>query len=223
MQKKTHWDEVYSTRPADAVSWYQSHAEQSLALIRGTGSPLSASIIDVGGGASTLVDDLLADGYTRLTVLDLSTAALEVARNRLGSRAAHVSWLEGDVTTIQLPARHFDIWHDRAVFHFLTSEIDRRAYVANVMRSVKPQGHVIVATFAEDGPTRCSGLPVARYSPEQLHGEFGSSFAFVKKEREEHRTPAGMVQKFIYCYCRLESPAATGTATGNAAMPSGRT
>lgn len=203
MQSKAHWDHVYSTKPVDAVSWYQPHAEQSLALIRGTGTARSGAIIDVGGGASTLVDDLLAEGYTDLTVLDLSAAALESARRRLGPRAGLVTWLEGDVTAVELPAHHYDVWHDRAVFHFLTEEEDRKAYVASVLRSVKPLGHVIVATFAEDGPSQCSGLPVVRYSPEQLHAEFGTAFALLKQEREAHHTPLGTVQKFIYCYCRV--------------------
>ncbi len=203
MQSKEHWEHVYSTKPVESVSWYQEHAEQSLALIRSTGVPLSASIIDVGGGASRLVDDLLDHGYLSVTVLDLAGAALEAAKRRLGSRASSVTWLEADVTTASLREHTFDIWHDRAVFHFLISEEDRRAYVANVLRSVKPQGHVIVATFAEDGPAQCSGLPVMRYSPEQLHNEFGDSFALLKQEREAHHTPFGTVQKFIYCYCRV--------------------
>lgn len=202
MQRKMHWENVYSTKPADTVSWYQPHAEQSLAMIRNTGVPRSGAIIDVGGGASTLVDDLVAEGYQNLTVLDLSAAALKVAKRRLRSRAELVDWREGDITTAELPDRHFDIWHDRAVFHFLTAEQDRRAYVANVMRAVKPLGHIIIATFAADGPTKCSGLPVMRYSAEQLHAEFGASFTLVEQEHESHHTPAGTIQKFVYCYCR---------------------
>lgn len=203
MKSQEHWEHVYSSKSAETVSWYQPHAEHSLALIRGTGVPRTGSIIDVGGGASTLADDLLVDGYTSLSVLDLSATALEAARQRLGARADAVRWLVGDVTTIRLPERSYDVWHDRAVFHFLTSEQDRRAYVANVQRSVKPQGHVIVATFAEDGPTQCSGLPVMRYSAEELHAQFGTSFALLSHEREDHHTPFGTVQRFTYCYCRL--------------------
>lgn len=203
MQSKDHWERVYSTKAVEAVSWYQPHAERSLALIRGTGVPDTASIIDVGGGASTLVDDLLADGYASLTVLDLSSTALEAARRRLGTRADAVRWLEGDVTTVQFPEHAFDVWHDRAVFHFLTGEEERRAYVANVLRSVKPFGHVIVATFADDGPTQCSGLPVVRYTAEGLHAQFGEAFSLLKQEREAHHTPFGTVQKFIYCHFRL--------------------
>ena len=206
MPSKDHWERIYSTKPSTRVSWYQEHARQSLRLIHDTGIPRSASIIDVGGGASTLVDDLVQEGYESVTVLDLSATALDTAKARLGERAGTVQWLEGDIVRLALPERAYDVWHDRAVFHFLTSEADRRAYVAQVLRSVKPQGHVIVATFAEDGPTQCSGLPVMRYSPDELHGQFGTGFSLLKQEREEHRTPAGTTQKFIYCYCRVASP-----------------
>lgn len=203
MDSKQHWERVYATKSPESVSWYQEHAERSLALIREIGVPRSASIIDVGGGASTLVDDLIALGYTSPSVLDLSAAALEGARRRLGNRAASVIWREADVTTAALPRQAYDVWHDRAVFHFLTEERARRAYVANVLRSVRPSGHVIVATSGEAGPEKCSGLQVARYSPERLHAEFGSSFTLIRHEREEHKTPWGASQEFIYCYCRI--------------------
>ena len=202
MQPKNHWEHVYSTKKTESVSWFQEHAEQSMRLIRGTGVPYSAGIIDVGGGASTLVDDLLRSGYCAVSVLDLAAAALSVAKARLGKRASEVQWTEGDITKVLLPVHAFDVWHDRAVFHFLTSKEDREAYVDTVLRSVKPGGHVIVATFAEDGPIQCSGLPVMRYGPSELHAEFGSPFSLVQHEREEHHTPFGTVQKFVYCYCR---------------------
>ncbi|WP_420473666.1 class I SAM-dependent methyltransferase [Noviherbaspirillum sp. ST9] len=202
MQQKDHWETVYSTKPADGVSWYQQHADRSLGLIGGTGVPLNASIIDVGGGVSTLVDDLLSKGYSSLTVLDISHAALAAAQARLGDQARNVTWLEANITSANLPVHAYDVWHDRAVFHFLTSEEDRKAYVQTVLRSVKPGGHVIVATFAEDGPLQCSGLPVRRYSAPELHAEFGTPFTLLKHEREEHHTPFGTVQKFVYCYCR---------------------
>ena len=205
MQSKEYWDRVYATKPADSVSWFQEHAEQSLRLIRGTGVPRSAAIIDVGGGASTLVDDLLAQGYSNLTVLDLSSSALNAAKQRLGSAAARVQWIEASITEVDLPAHTYDVWHDRAVFHFLTDPAARHAYVAAVLRSVKPGGHVIVATFDEDGPTQCSGLPVMRYSADELHAEFGAPFTLLAHEKEEHHTPFGTVQKFIYCYCRKSS------------------
>ena len=202
MPSKDHWERVYSTKPTDAVSWFQAHAEHSVRLIRGTGVARSAALIDVGGGASTLVDDLLADGYGAITVLDLSAAALAAAKTRLGAAAQKVNWLEGDITKIALPPHAFDVWHDRAVFHFLTDKGDRQAYVEAVLHAVKPGGHVIVATFAEDGPLQCSGLPVMRYGPTELHAEFGAPFALVQHEREAHRTPFGTLQSFVYCYCR---------------------
>ncbi|MEW6466897.1 MAG: class I SAM-dependent methyltransferase [Pseudomonadota bacterium] len=206
MHAKDHWNHVYATKPATGVSWYQEHAEQSLRLIRQTGLGPGAAIIDVGAGASTLVDDLLDEGHTALTVLDLSASALATAQARLGPRAQAVRWLEGNILDVDLAPQSFDLWHDRAVFHFLTTEAERQAYVRQVLRAVKPEGHVIVATFAEDGPTQCSGLPVMRYSPTELHGQFGDPFVLLGHEREEHQTPFGTRQKFIYCYCRLASP-----------------
>ncbi len=202
MPAKDHWERVYATRATNAVSWFQEHADLSLRLIRGTGVASDGSIIDVGGGASTLVDDLLADGFTNLAVLDLSAAALTAARVRLGPRAASVNWLEADITSTTLAARTYDVWHDRAVFHFLTAPQERDAYVQAVLRAVKPGGHVIVATFAEDGPAQCSGLPVVRYSAEELHAEFGDRFSLLRHEKEAHNTPFGTVQQFVYCYCR---------------------
>ena len=200
-----HWDQVYSTKPADHVSWFQVHAARSLRLIRATGVPLGASIIDVGGGASTLVDDLLHAGYQSLTVLDLSGVALATAQARVGSSTRRVRWIEADITDAALPADAYDVWHDRAVFHFLTSAQDRRAYVAAALRAVKPGGHVIVATFAEDGPTQCSGLPVMRYSAASLQAEFGAPFVLLRQEQEEHHTPSGSMQKFVYCHFRKDT------------------
>jgi len=202
MDRKQHWEQVYVTKAPDSVSWFQGHAEQSLRLIHNTGLGKNAAIVDVGGGASTLVDDLVAEGYTDLTVLDLSAAALAVAKQRLGSCAEAVYWMEGDVTRAEFPRHRFDIWHDRAVFHFLTETDDRHAYVERVMHAVRPGGHVIVATFAENGPEKCSGLPVMRYQPESLHAEFGEAFVLVGHENETHHTPSGAVQQFVYCYCR---------------------
>ena len=202
MQSKQHWEKVYTSKAPDTVSWFQPHAQLSLELIKSTGAGLDAGIIDVGGGASTLVDDLLAEGYTDLTVLDLSHAALEAARRRMGAQAGKVRWIEADVTTVDLPDKRYDIWHDRAVFHFLTEAQEREAYVRTVFRSVKPGGHVIIATFAEDGPEQCSGLPVMRYRPDELHDEFGEAFTLLQHRKEAHHTPAGAVQQFVYCYCR---------------------
>lgn len=205
MQSKEHWDRVYATKPTASVSWFQEHAEQSLRLIRSTGVPRSGSIIDVGGGASTLVDDLLTEGYSALTILDLSTSALNAAKQRLGPLAARVQWIEASITEVDLPVHAYDVWHDRAVFHFLTDPAARQAYVAAVLRSVKPGGHVIVATFDKDGPTQCSGLPVMGYSADELHAEFGAPFTLLAHVKEAHHTPFGTVQKFVYCYCRKSS------------------
>jgi SAM-dependent methyltransferase len=199
---REHWERVYSSRPSSDVSWFQRRAERSLALIQASGIARSDAIIDVGGGASTLVDDLLVAGYTALTVLDISSAALATARDRLGPRAGSVTWLQGDVTELPLPARAYALWHDRAVFHFLATSPARRAYVLAAGAAVKPGGHLIVATFAEDGPARCSGLPVVRYSPEQLHAQFGAEFTLLGHEREVHRTPSGATQNFIFCHWR---------------------
>lgn len=205
MQSKEHWEQVYTTKAATNVSWFQEHAQRSVHLIEQTEVAKNASIIDVGGGASTLVDDLLGQGYSNITVLDLSETALVAARVRLGEHARGVAWLAGDITQIELPRHAYDVWHDRAVFHFLTTRQEREAYVHAVLRAVKPGGYVIVATFAEDGPEKCSGLPVMRYSADGLHAEFGAPFTLLQREREEHHTPFGTVQKFIYCLCRMAS------------------
>jgi ubiquinone/menaquinone biosynthesis C-methylase UbiE len=202
MQSKDHWEKVYSTKATDAVSWFQQHADLSLDLIKATGIDNTAAIIDVGGGASTLVDDLLASGFTDLSVLDLSAAALTAARKRLDTHASAVQWIEADITKADLPANRFDVWHDRAVFHFLVTPEDRAAYVQAVLHSVKPGGHVIVATFAENGPSQCSGLPVMRYRADELHAEFGESFLLSDHQEETHHTPFGTMQQFLYCYCR---------------------
>ncbi len=201
MEAKSHWNEVYSTKSSEAVSWYQPHATLSLEMIRSVANGKSARIVDVGGGASSLVDDLLAEGMTQVGVLDISGAALDVARQRLGEQAARVRWMEGDITTIPLEKSSIDIWHDRAVFHFLTDAADRAAYVAQVRHAVRPGGHVIVAAFGPDGPLECSGLPVVRYAPGALHAEFGGAFELLEHMKEDHHTPAGLVQHFVYCHC----------------------
>jgi len=205
MTRKSHWDAVYANTASKTLSWYQRRPTLSLQLIGRTALPKSARIIDVGGGESSLVDGLLSRGYGDITVLDLSRAALERARARLGKAdAARVEWREGDILDTDLPGEQFDIWHDRAVFHFLTTPHERDTYIQRVESAVRPGGHVIVATFAEDGPTRCSGLPVARYSPTELHDTFGSAFRLVASEHEVHRTPSGAEQRFTYCWCRYD-------------------
>jgi 2-polyprenyl-3-methyl-5-hydroxy-6-metoxy-1,4-benzoquinol methylase len=204
MASKAHWEAVYGSKAPDAVSWYRAHLERSLELIEWSCADKSASIIDVGGGESTLVDDLLGRGYRSITVLDISEKALEVARERLGPRASQVSWIAADITKAHLPARRYDVWHDRAVFHFLTDPADRAAYVRQVASSVRVGGHVIVATFGPEGPTKCSGLDVVRYDADSLHGEFGAAFKMEGSGTEIHHTPFGTTQQFLYCLCRVE-------------------
>lgn len=198
MYTKAHWDLVHSTRAPDTVSWYRPHLDTSLALIEHAGAGPSASIIDIGGGQSTLVSDLLARGYQNLTVLDISAAAIEKARERFGESADRIRWIAADVTQADLPANTYDIWHDRAVFHFLTSQAQRAAYVQQAVRSLKPGGHLILATFASNGPTRCSGLEVCRYSGESLARELGDHFHLLESMEELHHTPTGAVQPFVY-------------------------
>lgn len=204
MDTKTHWEKVYATKAPDAVSWYRAHLETSLALIERAAETRSASIIDIGAGESTLVDDLLLRGYKNLSVLDVSETAIEATKRRLGSAAEQVRWLVGDVVEIELERHAYDLWHDRAVFHFLTTPERRLAYVQQVTRAVKRGGHVIVSTFGPDGPTKCSGLEVMRYDAESLHGEFGGRFRLVESSKELHETPFGTTQQFLYCYCRFE-------------------
>ena len=202
MQSRKHWENVYSTKSENELSWFQQHARLSMKLIHQYAPEKTSSIIDVGGGASTLVDDLLGNGYSNISVLDLSDKALTKSRLRLGKISSHVKWIVADVTQASLPAHGFDVWHDRAVFHFLNSEEERHAYVQAVLDAVKPGGLVIIATFAEDGPTSCSGLAVSRYSASQLHAEFGEAFQMLGHEKESHHTPLGKEQKFVYCCFR---------------------
>jgi ubiquinone/menaquinone biosynthesis C-methylase UbiE len=202
MNTKTHWETIHQTKTPTQVSWYQEHSLLSLQFITNTGVDKSGQIIDIGGGISTLVDDLLANDYQNISVLDISAASLHTAQQRLSSQAQKVNWIEADITQAQLPHQFYDVWHDRAVFHFLTNAQDRQKYVETVRRSVKQGGHVIVATFAPDGPQKCSGLDVVRYSEDSLHNEFGDDFEVVDSTRETHHTPFGTDQKFVYCYCR---------------------
>jgi trans-aconitate methyltransferase len=197
MSRQEHWNQVYQTKATDAVSWYQRRPELSLALIAASGVTKDAGIIDVGGGASTLVDFLLDDGYTRLAVLDLSGVALAHSRSRLGARADAVEWLEADVTSFD-PPRRFGLWHDRAVFHFLTAASDRRGYVATLRKTLQPGGAVVMATFAPDGPPKCSGLDVVRYDEPAMLAELGTEFRLVEVQHETHITPWRAEQRFIY-------------------------
>lgn len=204
MDAEAHWETIYRSKTPDSVSWYRPHLEVSLGLIERAAARLSAAIIDVGGGESTLVDDLVKRGFRDLTVLDISATALDVTKRRLGQGAERVNWIAGDVTQVTLPRRSFDVWHDRAVFHFLTAAEDRAAYVRTVMQAMRPRGFVIVSTFGLEGPTRCSGLDVVRYDADSLHGQFGSGFQMVESSKEIHHTPWGVAQQFLYCFCRVE-------------------
>jgi trans-aconitate methyltransferase len=206
MQRKQHWEQVYRDRQPGEVSWYQAHPEYSLDLIAGTGLGKTGAIIDVGGGASRLVDRLLAAGYQDVTVLDIAGAALDHARTRLGPRADRVTWLEGDVTAFR-PARPYALWHDRAVFHFLTDPGDRRRYRDILLQALPAGAHAVIATFAPDGPSQCSSLPVARYDAQQLQTTLGNGFELLETRREAHLTPAGKTQHFLY-FCLRRVPLA---------------
>jgi 2-polyprenyl-3-methyl-5-hydroxy-6-metoxy-1,4-benzoquinol methylase len=204
MDAQTHWEKIYGTRAADAVSWYRPHLEKSLGLIERAAPGHSLSIIDVGGGESTLADDLVARGYRNITILDISQTAIDVTKNRLGSASEDIHWLTGDITSIELEPYSYDVWHDRAVFHFLTAADERMAYVRQVAKAVKAGGHVIISTFGPEGPTKCSGLDVVRYDAGSLHRVFGVRFHLLKSSTELHQTPFGATQQFLYCFCRIE-------------------
>ena len=204
MDAGAHWERVYSKKAPEAMSWYRAHLERSLALIGQAAPESSAAIIDVGGGESTLVDDLLARGYQNITILDVSQTAIDVTKKRLGAAADRVHWLAADITEARLPPLTYDVWHDRAVFHFLTAVEQRMAYVRNAVRAVKRGGHVIVSTFGPEGPAKCSGLDVMRYDADSLHNEFGTRFRLVESSAELHQTPFGTSQQFLTCYCRIE-------------------
>jgi ubiquinone/menaquinone biosynthesis C-methylase UbiE len=205
MNRSAHWEQVYRTRRTDEVSWFQSQPARSLRFIQQVNPPPGGPVIDLGGGASSLVDALLDAGYHDVTMLDISSTALAHARARLGERSARVRWIEGDVLDADLPAAGFAVWHDRAVFHFLTTADDQARYVARVRHALRPGGHVVIATFAEDGPTRCSGLEVSRYSAPELLEVFGDAFTLITSEREEHRTPSGAIQRFTWCVLWLQA------------------
>lgn len=196
---KSHWEKVFTRKSSHEVSWYKPHLETSLHLIERAGIPQSAAIIDVGGGDSALVDDLLQSGYANITVLDISQSALERAQSRLGHRANSVKWLNADITQANLPANSYDLWHDRAMFHFLVDSAMRDIYLHTCQNAVRPGGVVIIATFAPDGPEQCSGLPTMRYSPEDLQRNLGPLFQLVESISDLHTTPAGKQQSFVYC------------------------
>ena len=194
---KAHWERVYATRASEDVSWYEAHPRASLRLISACALPSDAAIIDVGGGDSRLMDHLLDAGYTRLTVVDISGEALRRAQHRLGERAEQVTWMEADALDLP-PCGPFDLWHDRVMFHFLVEAAHRERYLANLSRTLRPGGFLILATFALSGPPKCSGLDVKRYGPEELRGELGGTFQLVESFEEVHVTPGGVRQPFFY-------------------------
>ena len=202
MNAKHHWEHVYTTKRPHEVSWFQNKASVSLSLIARVAQDPRTVILDVGGGASTLVDGLLEAGYQNVTVLDISSAGMAQAQTRLGTPADNVRWREADILRCDLAEASVDLWHDRAVFHFFTAADDRARYAGQVRRALRPGGHLVIATFAEDGPRRCSGLDVARHGEWSLQKEFGDDFELLSKQREDHVTPDGAHQAFLYCLFR---------------------
>ena len=195
--RKQHWEQVYTSKSSLEVSWYQAEPRLSLELIEHSGIGRDAPIIDVGGGASVLVDRLQEAGYTRLAVLDISAVALATSRERLGRKAAGIEWYESDITQFTAP-HAFALWHDRSVFHFLTDAEDRCRYVQALKQTLLPDGHVVIGTFAIGGPTRCSGLDIVQYDAAKLLTELGTDFRLVEELSETHRTPAGKDQQFNF-------------------------
>jgi len=195
-----HWQHIYASRSNTELSWYQPAPALSLELVEQCRMDTDDPIIDVGGGASSLVDCLAAGGFTRIAVLDLSEAALAVSRKRLGARSVDIEWIESDITAFE-PAHDFRLWHDRALFHFLTEPADRQRYVEVLKRALPPGGHLILASFAVGGPERCSGLPIVQYDGPKLLAELGGEFKIVEQRRENHVTPAGNVQEFAWFRC----------------------
>ena len=199
LERQSHWQNVYQTKGERDVSWFQEVAAISLDLIRATGAGPDSSIIDIGGGASRLVDDLVREGFRSLSVLDVSEKALATSRERLGPTAKNVKWIVADVTAWR-PNKRYDVWHDRAAFHFLTRLADRTAYAECVRNSVRPGGHIIIGTFALDGPERCSGLPVLRHDAASIGEVLGPSFKLIESRRDEHQTPGGNIQRFQFSH-----------------------
>jgi 2-polyprenyl-3-methyl-5-hydroxy-6-metoxy-1,4-benzoquinol methylase len=195
--RQAHWQNVYATKAEKEVSWFQENPAPSLEFIAAAGIARDASIIDVGGGASRLVDSLLEKGFQRIAIMDLSANALKEAKKRLGRRADGIDWIAADVTTWE-PSSMYDLWHDRAAFHFLTEAADRIAYVVRLKKAVRAGGHVIIATFAPDGPEKCSGLPIVRYDPVGVASALGVEFDMVDSKRHDHVTPGGNTQRFHF-------------------------
>lgn len=196
--RKSHWEKIHQAKALQELSWYQPIPEPSLRLFRELGVQPSAKVIDIGGGDSLLVDHLLVQGFSDITVLDISEAALEKAQKRLGSQAAKVNWIVADVTAFE-PQEHYDVWHDRAVFHFLLKEEEISRYVQSAHKGLSPSGYLIVGTFSDQGPEKCSGLPVRRYAKNELTNCFSGSFEKIHAISSDHVTPSGVGQHFIFC------------------------
>ena len=202
MNQQNHWEQVYSGNQRRNLGWYAPHLQTSLRWIKGLGLDVEAPIIDVGGGASTLVGDLLEAGYRSITVLDISTSALSSVKQSMGKKAELVNWLEGDITSLEMPSHYYALWHDRALFHFLTESEQQRRYRDQLTKALQPGGHLIIGTFAPEAPPRCSGLPVQRYSREQLEITLGRGVELKQHRQELHVTPGGVEQMYLYCHFR---------------------
>jgi SAM-dependent methyltransferase len=202
MSYEDHWEQVYATNPIEKVGWYEPHLQPSVRWIKRLRLAADAPIVDAGGGASTLVDDLLDAGYRSITVLDVSAKALSLAKARLGTRAELVTWLCGDITSVDLPTQHYELWHDRALFHFLIELEPRWKYIDNLLKALKPGGQLIIGSFAPESPPQCSGLPVQRYSPKQLGDTLGEEFQLERQHKQPHTTPGGVEQMYLYCHFR---------------------
>lgn len=202
MSRQDHWQRVYQEKSPNAVSWYRDHLDTSLEILGRLSLPSSAHILDAGAGASTFVDDVLQLGFSQVTVVDIAEAALAKSRERLGEHANRITWLAGDITTLILPAGNVDFWHDRAVFHFLTDTSDRAAYIRQLHHCIAPKGHVLLSTFHLDGPAKCSGLEVQRYSSEMLADVLGKDFCLEHSGLESHFTPWESEQRFVHALFR---------------------
>ena len=204
LDRKAHWENIYSTKQLNEVSWYQPVPESSLEFIRVANVPKNASIIDIGGGDSLLIDHLLEEGYSQLSVLDISAKALERAKKRLGDKANSVTWIETDITAFQ-PGEKYDLWHDRAVFHFLTTPDDIKTYISLLESTILPRGTLILGTFSIDGPTKCSGIPIKQYNETSMRSLLDHAFENFHFELIDHPTPFDTIQQFIFCSCNRKS------------------
>jgi ubiquinone/menaquinone biosynthesis C-methylase UbiE len=202
MSQKHHWEDIYSTKLNENLGWYKPHLTTSLTWIKGFCLEKKRPFIDVGGGVSTLVDDLLEEGHQTLTILDISEQALSITKARLDKKAEQVKWIAADITSVHLPANYYELWHDRAVFHFLTSVKQQQKYRGNLLKALKPGGHLIIGVFAPEAPPRCSGLPVQCYTSEQLERFLGDEFELIKDHKEPHITPGETEQMYLYCHFR---------------------